>query len=64
MRIGENMKMKKWFPWTTGTLLAGAFLSGTSAMAADVQQAATTADQLSVYRSGRAGRGGGLCRRG
>lgn len=45
------MKMKKWFPRLTGTLLASAFLSGTSAMAAEVQQAASTGDPASVYRA-------------
>lgn len=46
------MKMKKWFPWTTRTLLAGVFLLGSSAMAmaADPQQAAVTTDYSSVYR--------------
>jgi len=45
------MKMKKWFPWMTRTLLAGAFLFGTSALAAEVQQTASTGDQSSVYRT-------------
>jgi V/A-type H+-transporting ATPase subunit K len=46
------MKIKKTFHWMTGTLLAGAFLLGTSAMAAEVQQAASTGDQTSsVYRA-------------
>ena len=43
------MKMKKWFHWMTQTLLAGAFLLGSSALAADVQQAAGVGDQSSVY---------------
>jgi V/A-type H+-transporting ATPase subunit K len=47
----ENMKMKKWFPWMTKMLLAGALLCGSSALAADVQQAAGTGDQTSVYRT-------------
>ena len=45
------MKMKKWFHWMTRTLLAGAFLLGTSALAADVQQTAGAGDPSSVYRT-------------
>jgi V/A-type H+-transporting ATPase subunit K len=45
------MKMKKWFHWMTRTLLAGAFLFGSSAMSAEVQQAAAATDQASVYRT-------------
>lgn len=35
------MKMKNRFHWMTGTLLAGVFLSGSPALAAEVQQAAS-----------------------
>jgi len=47
------MKMKKWFPWTTRTLLVGVFLLGSSAvaMAADPQQAAAATEQASAYRT-------------
>ena len=45
------MKLKKWFPGMTRALLAGAFLFGTSALAADVQQAASNGDSSSVYRT-------------
>jgi len=45
------MKIEKWFPWTARTLLAGAFLLGTSAWAEEVKQAASTGDQASVYRT-------------
>ena len=45
------MKMKKWFRWMTKMLLAGALLCGSSALAADVQQAASTSDQTLVYRT-------------
>lgn len=45
------MKMKNWFPWMTGLLLAGVFLCGSSAWAADVQQAGGAGDQTSVYRT-------------
>jgi len=44
------MKIEKWFPWMTRTLLAGAFLLGSSALAADTQQAASSGDQASAYR--------------
>jgi V/A-type H+-transporting ATPase subunit K len=43
--------MKNMFRWMTGTLLAGAFLFGSSAWAEGVNQAATAADQSSVYRT-------------
>lgn len=45
------MKIKKRFHFITRTLLAGAFMFGLSAMAADVQQTAGTGDQSSVYRT-------------
>jgi V/A-type H+-transporting ATPase subunit K len=45
------MKIKTKLHRMTGALLAGAFLSGTSAMAAEVQQAASTGDPTSVYRA-------------
>ena len=45
------MKMKNRCHWTTRMLLAGAMLIGSSALAADVQQAASAGDQSSVYRT-------------
>ena len=45
------MKLKKWFPRMTKTMLAGAFLFGPSAWAEEVKQAVATSDQASVYRT-------------
>ena len=45
------MKIKTKLHRMTGTLLAGVFLPGTSAMAAEVQQAASTGEPTSVYRA-------------
>lgn len=44
------MKMKKKFHWMIRTLLAGALLCGTSALAADVQAAAAPGDPAAAYR--------------
>jgi len=46
------MRIKKMFAWTSGTLLAGAFLFGSSAGAAEaVAQAASASDETSVFRT-------------
>ncbi len=45
------MKLKKEFPWTIGMVLAGVFLFGASAVAAEPQQVASTGDAMTVYRT-------------
>ncbi|MGD0351342.1 MAG: ATP synthase subunit C [Verrucomicrobiota bacterium] len=47
----KKLTMMKLTRWIIGAVLAGAALWGTSAMAAEVQQAGSTGDQTSVYRT-------------
>ena len=44
------MKMMKWAHWIIGSVAVCTIILGTTAMAAETQQAAATTDQSSVYR--------------